>query len=80
MTGTYLDRLLRLCSPAADYDSIGRRLLRLEISLEDYYVELTILCLGHLDEKLASTHLLPVNEEDCAKVGYAEGFSFDARQ
>ena len=80
VTRTYLDRLL-LSNSATDCDSIGRRrFLGLEIALEHHYVELTIVCLGHLDKKLDSTHLLPLNIEDGAKVRYTEWLGFDARQ
>ena len=66
VTSTYLDRLFHLCNSATDCDSISRRFLGLEIALEDHYVELTIVCLGHLDKKFDSTHLLPLNIEDGA--------------
>ena len=71
--------LLHFCSSATNCDSISRRLLGFEIALEDYYVELTIFSLGHFDKKLDSSHLLPLNKEDGAKVWYTEGLSFNAR-
>ena len=82
MTGACLDGLLllQLCNSATNCDSISCRLFRLEIALEDHYVELTIVRLGHLNEDLDSTHLLPFNKEDGAKVRNPEGLSFNARQ